>query len=203
MRGAAVTNEYADVPALKLARRIGKDDDDAALLDALTAASRAIDKKTGRRFWLDETTTARTMNPRRKVVSEPDGERLLIADVGDATGLLVERGYGSSWTPVTGWETEPEDAPSDGWAITSLFLPYGYWGTSIGLHRIRITARWGWPAIPDEIRRATLLLANRLYLRKDSPEGVSGTAEWGAVRMSRVDPDVEALISPYTLPGFA
>jgi hypothetical protein len=44
----------------------------------------------------------------------------------------------------------------------------------------------------------------RLYKRKDSPEGVLGTAEWGGpVRLSRVDPDVAALLTPFVIPGMA
>jgi hypothetical protein len=42
----------------------------------------------------------------------------------------------------------------------------------------------------------------RLFRRKDSPEGVTGSAEWGVVRLSRRDPDVWVLIEPYILPGF-
>ncbi|MDX2921298.1 hypothetical protein PV370_25695, partial [Streptomyces sp. NE06-03C] len=67
---------------------------------------------------------------------------------------------------------------------------------------VQVTARWGWPAVPDEIVQATLIQAARLYKRKDSPEGVTGSAEWGVVRLSRRDPDVWALIEHYVLPGF-
>jgi hypothetical protein len=56
--------------------------------------------------------------------------------------------------------------------------------------------------VPDEVVQATLLQAGRLYRRKDSPEGVTGSADWGMVRLPRLDPDVMALIEPYMLPGF-
>jgi hypothetical protein len=49
--------------------------------------------------------------------------------------------------------------------------------------------------------QATLIQAARLYRRKDSPEGVTGSAEWGVVRLPRIDPDVSALIKDLTLPG--
>jgi hypothetical protein len=63
--------------------------------------------------------------------------------------------------------------------------------------RVRVTARWGWPSVPDGVAQAAALLAARLYRRKDSPEGVLGSSEWGAVRVARFDPDVEGLIAPY------
>jgi hypothetical protein len=68
---------------------------------------------------------------------------------------------------------------------------------------LRITARWGWPSIPAEVEMATRLLAARLYKRKDSPQGVIASADWGAVRVSKTDPDVYALIHHLSIPGFA
>ncbi|MFC8456442.1 hypothetical protein ACFUJ0_06100 [Streptomyces sp. NPDC057242] len=67
---------------------------------------------------------------------------------------------------------------------------------------MRVGTRFGWPAVPDDITEAALIQAARLYRRKDSPEGVTGSAEWGVVRLSRRDPDVWNLIDPYVLPGF-
>lgn len=197
-----MANEYATLDELKKARRSNANDnlDDGPLKDRLTEASRAIDRKTGRRFWLDDTATPRSFNPRGRVTL--DG-RFLVDDIGSTDNLLVEIGAGTSWTEVVDYETSPENALVRGDPITALVRVNGscYWGA--GPQRVRITARWGWPATPEEIRLATLLLANRLYLRKDSPEGVAGSAEWGVIRLSRWDPDVEALIGPFVLPGIA
>jgi hypothetical protein len=76
----------------------------------------------------------------------------------------------------------------------------GTWGTATT--RVRVTAKFGWPTVPDDIVQACLIQASRLFKRADSPEGVMGSSEWGVVRLSRRDPDVWALIEPYTLPGF-
>ena len=65
-----------------------------------------------------------------------------------------------------------------------------------------MTAQFGWPAVPDDIHEAALILASRLYKRKDSPEGIIGSAEWGVRNLSRRDPDVWNLIEPYIIPGF-
>ncbi|HEY3484314.1 MAG TPA: head-tail connector protein, partial [Ilumatobacteraceae bacterium] len=51
--------------------------------------------------------------------------------------------------------------------------------------------------VPPALREATLQLTSRLFRRRLSPEGVSSFGEFGAVRVSRVDPDIERLLTPY------
>lgn len=200
-----MANEYVTLATLKTAVKLEPSDttSDALLNQALAAASRGIDRKCGRRFFLDAAPVQRVFNPRRRVACESDGEVLLINDIGDTAGLAVETGSGSTWTAVTGFETTPDNALLDGRPITGLLRPNGIWRWhASSTTRVRITARWGWPTIPDEVVQATLIQASRLYKRKDSSEGVLGSAEWGVVRLSRVDPDVAALVGDLTLPGF-
>lgn len=198
-----MANEYADLATIKAHLNIETSDTsrDTLLNNALAAASRGIDRDTGRRFWLDSSAVARTFNPAGKTVHNADGERLLVNDIGTMTGLVVETGPAAGpWTAVTDYETAPDNALLDGRPVTALLRAAGSWG--YGTTRVRVTARWGWPAVPDEVVQATLIQAARLYRRKDSPEGVTGSAEWGVVRLSRVDPDVYALVKHFVLPGF-
>ncbi|WP_327180458.1 phage gp6-like head-tail connector protein (plasmid) [Streptomyces sp. NBC_01335] len=193
-----MAHEYAELADLKSNLNVESEDTtrDAMLQAVLAAASRGIDTSTGRRFWLDEEPTARTFRVGGRVVRGDDGgERLLLDDVG-AAPVLVEAGSASSWAAVPDYETGPDNALVRGRPITSLTA--GSWPAG----RVRVTARWGWPQVPDEIRQATLIQAARLYRRKDSPEGVAGSAEWGVMRLSRRDPDVWALIEHFILPGF-
>ena len=57
--------------------------------------------------------------------------------------------------------------------------------------------------VSDNLRQATLMLTSREFRRRLSPEGVSAFGEFGAVRVSRVDPDIERLITPSRSWGFA
>lgn len=198
-----MANEYGDLDELKAKLGIEADDDsrDGLLSKALGAASRSIDRACGRRFWLDAQPVQRTYNPRGRAVRQEDGELLLIDDIGSLTGLTVEAGRGGAFTPVTGYETSPDNALMDGKPVQGLLRLGGLWDLSTA--RVRVTARFGWPAIPDDITEACLIQAARLFKRKDSPEGVMGSAEWGVVRLSRRDPDVWNLIEPYRLDGFA
>jgi hypothetical protein len=201
-----VANEYGNLVTLR--RRAGLEASDTSqdtdLTSALSAASRSIDKTTGRRFWLDPAVTQRVYNPRGKVVRDEDGETLLVADIGSTTGLIVETGpAGGPWTAVTGYETVPDNALGDGKPITGLLRPNGVWTWASGsTTRVRVTARHGFPAEPPDITEASYLQATRLFKRRNSPEGVMGSAEWGVVRLSRRDPDVWNLIEPFILPGF-
>lgn len=48
-----------------------------------------------------------------------------------------------------------------------------------------------------EVQQAVLLLASRLYKRRQSPEGVAGWEEMGAIRIIARDPDIERLLEQH------
>lgn len=176
-------------------------DRDDLMTQALTSASRQIEEHCGRRFWLDDSDTARTFTPRGRTVATPDGDMLLVDDLG-AAPTTVEYGYGSSYTATTDYLTDPDNALARKQPITGLIRTNSTWPTGSG-YRVRITGRFGWPAIPDQVAQACLIQASRLYKRRLSPEGLIGSPDFGFGRISRVDPDVEALLRPYVIPGFA
>jgi hypothetical protein len=68
---------------------------------------------------------------------------------------------------------------------------------------VKITGRFGWPAIPDAITQATLILSADLYKRKDSVGGVLGLSEMGAIRMSPLGRDVAKIVRAYRKEFFA
>ena len=174
----------------------GIDPDDASRDEQLTlrldVASRGIENNTNRRqYYLDRAVTVRTYRVRGRVTRDRDGYHVLeVDDIGSTTGMVVEIGCTQSgWTAVTDYETGPDNALADRRAIETL-RRRGGWGTQY----VRVTARHGWPAVPVEVRLATQLQASRLNKRTDSPEGFVGSAEWGPVRLGRVDVDVAALV---------
>lgn len=202
VRSTQLQKNYTTLELLKAALKISDSDRDDLLIAAVAAASRAIDAHTGRRFYLDAAATARTFSARDRVLSDRYGQHLFVDEIANAT-LTVEEGSASTaWTPVTStaYELEPDNALATGRPATTLLRVSGTWTTT---GKIRITTRWGWPAVPDEVAQAALIQATRLYRRKDSPEGVLGSAEWGVIRVARVDPDVQSLLQHLTLPGMA
>lgn len=199
-----MAGEYASLDILKQHLNIPTSDitRDQLLTSALAAASKSIDRDTGRKFSLDSTATARTYSPSSRRTVDCEGERIIVDDIGTLTGLIVETGSSGVWTTVSSsdYETGPENALALGKPVTTLLRTSGTWG--YGTQRVRVTARWGWPAVPDEVVQATLILAARLFKRSASPEGILGSAEWGVIRLSRTDPDVYGLVKHFILPGF-
>lgn len=194
---------YGDIATLKQMLGINDTARDNLLTLTLTSASRQIDRMCGRRFYLDDTVSQRIYTPERREVWYVSGGGIQVDDIGDTTGMIIEEGFTSwnhtgsqLWTEITNdYVLSPDNAFAQGWPVTLLRRPIG---TIIDPYiQLRVTALWGWPYVPEDIILATYIQASRLYRRKDSPEGVLGNSEWGTVRVSRIDPDVDALIGPY------
>jgi hypothetical protein len=62
---------------------------------------------------------------------------------------------------------------------------------------VQVAGVFGWSAIPVDVRMACVILAQRLFKRFDSPLGVVGMGDLGAIRVSRIDSDIQALLAPY------
>lgn len=198
------TTTYATLDALKLSLNIEIADtsEDVALTRNLKTACRRIDRTTGRRFWRDDAANARIFRPVGRLLWDGGGHLLRIDDVATAAGLIVEVGsVAGGWTAVTGYDTTPDNALADDEPITGLLHPI-QWPIYQATTRVRVTAVFGWPSVPVDIESAALLQAARIHRRKDSPEGILGSTEWGTVRVSRADPDIADLISHLTVPGF-
>ena len=56
--------------------------------------------------------------------------------------------------------------------------------------------------VPDPVTPdwdlAVLMYAARLWDRRNSPGGIAGIGEFGAVRITRIDPDIDAMFSAHT-----
>jgi len=173
---------------------------------AVVGTSRAVDDYCARgatgapgRFWRDATPTVRVYAPRDTGTVRTD-------DIATATGLTVKTDTGGDGTFATtlaaaDYQLEPWNADTDGrpWRRISMVS-----GATLPWHQsrptVQVTARFGWPAVPEPVRVAARLKAARLFRRKDSPDGMRGFGEFGVVRISKFeDPDVAMLLDPYSL----
>lgn len=196
-----MANEYITVAELKAALSLaGESFADPDIARSITAASRAVEDATDRRFWQDaDVNQVRYYTPK-------DAYRLSIDDLVTLTALATDlAGAGTftqSWTANTDFVIKPLNAAADGYPYTTvcaqaarstLYFPVGY------LRSVRVTGRFGWPAVPDPVKQATMMIASRLLKRvREAPFGVAGFGMDGvAVRVARQDPDVVELLAPY------
>jgi hypothetical protein len=195
-------SNYATLSQVKSALRITDQIDDSLLNTAISSASRWVDG------WCDRTfvaagTAVQDITSRDYI---PTGlyEPLPIDDAVEIVSVKIDDDFDRTF-PVTlrpiDFQAEPINETSYGLVLPFTRLrPFedGYWPTFRKQATVRVEARYGWPAVPDAVREATILQASRLFTRLDSPLGVAGFGDMGAMRVSRfVDPDVEQLLAPY------
>ncbi len=186
---------YATIAELQ-ARITTRASSTAILQDALNAAESAVNSYTGRDFDLDAVVSARVFEVTRE-------DRVAVNDIGSTSGLIVKTGrpgaFSTTLTVDTQYWLKPLNAIVLGrpyeWVWTeSLFTAADY-------PTVEVTAKWGWPSVPADVKEATLLYAARLYARKDSPTGVAGFGDYGVVRITSQDADVARLLDPYAKPS--
>lgn len=169
------------------------------LIKSINAASRAIDEfcGNGRKFWLDPSPITRMFKVRESNI-------VWVYDIGNLSGLTVETddvGDGSFTTTWTSDDYELSPDVDDDVRAHCWYRIHSF-GRSFPVNSyrrtLRVTAQWGWTAVPDQIHQACLMKANILALRKDSPYGVAGFSEYGVVRLNRSeDPEITRLIAPF------
>lgn len=193
----SITNGYCTLNELKAALRITDSVDDVLLENAVEAASRRIDNECSRRFYADANVSAR-------VYASDRHDMVFVDDISTATGLVVKIDDDADGTFETtlalnvDYQLEPLNNLAQGrpaLLLRALDTMFPIAATKRAL--VEVTAAWGWPAVPDAIREATVLLALRQFKRLDSPLGVAGFGDLGAVVVRRIDPDVTAMIEPY------
>ena len=168
---------------------------------AIEAASRDIDGHCHRRFYVDGSVTARVYRATKPTC-------LRTEDISTATGLIVKTDstgdgtYDTTWASGTDYQLEPLNGVVDqesGWpyfdivAVGSKVFPIDAQGRT----RVEISADWGWAAVPTAIKTGCLIAAHRILKRPSSPQGVAGFGEFGVVRLTSIDRDVERLIGRY------
>ena len=182
----AVVNGYATLAEAKGFLSISDSVDDTLLENMIESASRSIDRIANRRFYLDSTASARQYRVSSPVILYTD-------DIGTTTGLIVQTdddGDGTFETTLTLTQITIVSTSNTFPIFPGLFQH----GLRPG---VQVTARFGWPSVPDDINQACLILTADLYKRKDSPGGILGLGDLGAIRMSPLGRDVTQIVRAY------
>ncbi|MEV2277711.1 hypothetical protein AB0I72_19205 [Nocardiopsis sp. NPDC049922] len=195
----ALGDDYATLSELKdwFRPTIVDTADDDRLTAALTAASRGVEKFCRRQFNQTATATARRYRPTSAAL-------VMVDDFHTITDLVVETDttgdgtFDTTWTSAD-YELEPLDGLQDGvegwpfWrvrAVSDRAFPAGRRTT------VRVTAQWGWAAVPDPVAEATLVTAADLFKMSDAPFGVHGSDDFGLIRV-RENYRALTLLAPY------
>ena len=189
----AVVKTYLGIPS-------GTSSEDDPIDAAIDAAEAEIDAHTGRTFVVPGSATAKVYRPVNDRV-------VLVDDIAQTTSLAVkvdgsdDGSYDTTLTVTSEFVVDGNTAPYrvirrvDG----SAFPRY-----TSDRATIQVTAYFGYGmSIPKAIVQASTVLGARLYQRRSSPLGFQAGLEGDAVRISRIDPDVRALLSGYRLPAVA
>jgi hypothetical protein len=206
----AITNGYCTLAELKPELRIPvllDTEDDTRLEVAIAAASRQIDAHCGRFFWREAGTHTREFYAN-------DHRRCEVNDISTVTGLVVQVDddddgvFETTLTISTDFILRPLNA-----ADHVPVLPYdeivlvdaingNFPMSQSGRPGVRVTARFGWQAVPDDVKKACLVQSAMLFKSADAVFGVTEFANAGAaLRVGRtINPIAAALLEPYCKP---
>lgn len=200
----AITNGYTTLANQKTFLSITDSADDTLLENLIESASRSIDRIANRRFYADSSASARTYRAYSNIY-------VFVDDISSTNGLIVKTDddgdgtFETTLTITTDFIVEPMTAIAKDRPITQLTIvntaksfPIFPGIFSNGLRPgVEVTAKWGFPSVPDDIEVATQILTADLYKRKDSPGGVLGLGDLGAIRMTPLGRDVTAMVRAY------
>lgn len=187
----ALGDPYAGVG--DLAQRLNTDDTFTfpALLDA---ASRAVEDFCKRQFNKTTSATARRFRPL-------DWRRLPVDDFHTVTGLVVDVD-GTVWAG-TAYDPQPWGGVRNGvtgWPFFDLFAVNQSWPMTA---TITVTAQWGWAAVPEAVKQATLNVAATMFrtgganpVRSEAIDGYSVTFQLPSVNGADVPPEMSRVV-PY------
>jgi len=197
----AIVNGYCSLAEIKASARISDSVDDSLLELAVESASRMVDSYTQRYFYNAGTAT-RLFAPQDSYVAEID-------DLISLTTLQTSDGdnFGTTWA-AKDYQLEPLNGNVDGLtghpATRIRAVDDFIFNVLDGEATVRVVGVWGWSAVPIAVKQATIIQAARIFKRNDSPLGIAGFGEMGAVRVGvQLDPDVKHLIDVYRKVRFA
>lgn len=196
----AITNGYCTLTQIKSSLNISDNADDDLLELAVETASREIDAICERQFF--QTSATRIYTPRDSYVCEIDD---LVSLTTLKTSTAADGVFDVTWT-ASDYQLEPLNGLAGGIATPAnrIRAVGDYtWPISGGEATVQVVGTFGFASVPTAIKQATVILASRIFKRNDSPLGVAGYGELGAIRVSKIDPDVEAMIMPYKKVRFA
>lgn len=194
-----LTNCYATLAETKADQAISDTINDTILDYAINAASRQIDGYTGRRFWQDGSVVARTYYA-------DDASMVVTDDISTTTGLIVKTDsaddgtFATTLTITTAFVLGPLNVAAmvPVHPFETIQAVSGYTFMTGERPGVQVTAKFGWPAVPDDVRKACIIQSWQLAKSSSAPFGVISFGDTGFMQMrSPMNPQAAALLEPY------
>lgn len=178
-------------------QKFGIDFADPIMEQIINATSRAIDKYCKRRFY--SATQTRYFNANCY-------DAVFIDDLTTATTVKTDQDgdgtFETTWASGD-YKLWPFNALTDGEPYMEIRISSNgtyYFPTSVE-KGVEIAGSWGYCTIdnlPPAVKEACLIMAARLYKRKDAPFGITGPNEFGQQTIvDKFDSDVKMLLTPF------
>ncbi|MFZ9907806.1 MAG: hypothetical protein ACO3FJ_08960, partial [Ilumatobacteraceae bacterium] len=155
-----------------------------------------------RQFWVYGSATTRVFTAGDEFVCEIDD--ISSTAITLKTSTNADGNFDVTWT-ASDYQLEPVNGILDGLTVayTRIRAVGDYLFPTLNANfgseaLVQLTAIYGWPSVPEPITQAVIIQASRIFKRYDSPLGVAGFGDLGAIRVTRaLDPDVAQLVEPY------
>lgn len=190
----AINTDYTTLAAVKADLGINDTSNDRAMVAAIAAASRSIDRMTATTFYpITET---------RLFKASRCGSSVYVDRFTDTRGLVVATGTGGTYSTTiaaTDYVLWPYSAGTQRKAYSRIDVPGQLLSIEYDRPGVQVTAAWGWHYVPDDVEEAARLRAIHLYHRREAPHGVADYGDDGVAgrNVLRADTDVVALLAPY------
>lgn len=185
---------YGTVTELKRRLDIEDDDSDSTLALILGAASRMLDRHVRRRFYTSAVDETRYFTAR-------NAHFMFVGDIVSVTSMSTDTNgdgtYNNTWE-TTDYHLEPYNAALENEPYSKIQV--ATLGTNTfptGIYKgVKVVGKFGWPEVPEAAREWSLMVAAKLWFRKDAVFGiVKGAPELGEVRkIITEDPELKLVI---------
>lgn len=178
----AIGDPYLELPDLK--GYLSMEDDsrfDAQLTSAIKSISKEINRHCNRQFGKDDNASFRSFLIRNSTYVE-------VADFwDDPVEIQYSSNPSTAGTALTlsDFVLEPLDGIVDdepGWPRWIVKPVSGGPRLVPGMY-LRMSAPWGWEAVPDDVTQSAKIMAGATFQIKDAPFGVAGSDQWGTIRV--------------------
>ncbi len=158
--------EYTNLETMRLYLTVQTKEYDSLVTDAISSASREVDRRCNRYF-------GKSTEPSTRVFAVEGNGLLMVDDIADPGSIEIPT--------VLQYQALPFNGVVDGvpgHPITRIKSTHFCEGD-----HVEVTAIWGWPAVPEVVREATKMLAAETFMQRDAPLGVKGMDEFGMIRL--------------------